>query len=168
MPDLSHQAPPRAGQASSLSSVAAADDRTYSISELSEIFSVTPRAIRFYESKGLLSPARNGMTRIYSKRDRVRLELILRGKRVGLSLSEIKEILDLYDLEDGHRAQLKHAQAKFRERIDILQAQRADIDLAITELERGIATVEQILQTKYEDQGRDEEPAGALAQSAGR
>ena len=80
-------------------------DRTYTISQLAREFEVTPRALRFYEDKGLLTPRREGMNRVYSHRDRGKLQLILRGKRVGLSLIEIKEILDLYKVDQRAQAQ---------------------------------------------------------------
>jgi DNA-binding transcriptional MerR regulator len=80
-------------------------DRTYTISQLAREFEVTPRALRFYEDKGLLTPRREGMNRVYSHRDRARLQLILRGKRVGLSLIEIKEILYLYKVDQRAQAQ---------------------------------------------------------------
>ena len=78
---------------------------TYTITDLAEEFGVTARALRFYEDRGLLSPARDGLNRVYSYRDRGRLQLILRGKRVGFSLAEIREMIDLYDLGDGRRSQ---------------------------------------------------------------
>ncbi len=80
-------------------------DRTYSITELCREFDVTPRTLRFYEQKGLLHPARRGWTRLFSYRDRARLQLILRGKKVGFALEEIKEMLDLYNLRDGQLTQ---------------------------------------------------------------
>jgi len=101
--------------------------KTFSIKELSEEFSVTPRALRFYEDKKLLSPNRVGLTRVYSARDRVRLMLILQGKRVGFTLIEIKEMLDLYDVRDGQRSQFEVSLKKFRERIEKLKQQRDDI-----------------------------------------
>src|SRR6266508_1575137 len=90
-------------------------DRTYSITELCREFKVTPRTLRFYEQKGLLAPARRGWTRLFSYRDRARLQLILRGKKVGFSLEEIKEMLDRYNLKDGQLTQLRVASTKFRE-----------------------------------------------------
>src|SRR5262249_53367270 len=89
-------------------------DRTYSITELCREFDVTPRTLRFYEQKVLLAPARRGWTRLFSYRDRARLQLILRGKKVGFSLEEIKEMLDLYNLKDGQLTQLRVASTKFR------------------------------------------------------
>jgi DNA-binding transcriptional MerR regulator len=87
-------------------------ERTYTISQLAREFEVTPRALRFYEDKGLLTPRRDGMNRVYSHRDRAKLQLILRGKRVGLSLIEIKEILDLYKVDQ--RAQAQTALKKYK------------------------------------------------------
>jgi DNA-binding transcriptional MerR regulator len=110
--------------------------KTYTITELSREFDVTPRTLRFYEDKGLLNPTRNGQNRIYAYRDRVRLKLILQGKRVGFPLAEIKELLDLYDLRDGQVTQLRVALDKFDERIDGLRHQKADIEEAIADLTR--------------------------------
>ena len=118
--------------------------RTYSIGDLAEEFGVTPRTIRFYESENLISPQRHGQTRVYTPRDRARLALILRGKRVGFSLTEIKEMLDLYDL-DGRTTQLAHALKKFDERINALERQRADIEHSLVELREGRAKIEIML-----------------------
>jgi DNA-binding transcriptional MerR regulator len=117
-------------------------ERTYTIRNLCVEFKVTPRALRFYEDKGLLSPQRSGLNRVYGTRDRARLQLILRGKRVGLSLAEIREILDLYDRKDGGARQLTKSLEKWRERIAALEAQKHDIEEAIGELERGCAWAE--------------------------
>ena len=106
----------------------------FSITDLSREFDVTTRTIRFYEDEGLLAPARRGQTRIYGARDRVRLRLILRGKRLGFSLSEIKEIFDLYDREPGEAGQLRHFLAKIEDRRRQLQQQREDIDVTLDEL----------------------------------
>lgn len=110
-------------------------NRTFTIRQLCLEFKCTPRALRFYEDKGLLNPARDGMNRVYSYKDRARLQLILRGKRVGLALAEIGEILDLYEVGDGGAAQNAKSLAKFRERIVALESQRRDIDGAIEELQ---------------------------------
>ncbi len=107
---------------------------TFSITNLAEEFEVTPRTIRFYEDKNLLSPARQGLTRVYSRRDRARLILILRGRRLGFSVSDIKELLDLYDVSDGQEEQLRAMHRKVCERITALKAQRKDIDQIIKEL----------------------------------
>jgi DNA-binding transcriptional MerR regulator len=117
-------------------------DRTWTISELAREFKVTPRALRFYEDKGLLKPRRDGLNRVYGARDRGRLQLIVRGKRVGLPLSEIREILDLYDLGDGQRAQMTAALKKFRGRMVALESQREDIEGAIKSLADGIKFLE--------------------------
>jgi len=137
--------------------------RTYTISEMAEEFGVTPRAIRFYEDEELIKPTRQGQSRIYSARDRVRLALILRGKRVGFSLVEIKEMLDLYDIDDGQATQLAYSVKKFSERISALERQRADIEQALEELRAGRARLEVILAEK--DPHRKvaaEEPHGRL------
>src|ERR1044071_1319714 len=111
-------------------------DKTYSITELCREFDVTPRTLRFYEQKGLLAPARRGWTRLFSYRDRARLQLVLRGKRVGFALEEIKEMLDLYNLRDGQVTQLKVASVKMRERLEALRKQRVELEEAIGDLER--------------------------------
>ena len=111
-----------------------ASAQTYTITELAEEFSVTPRTIRFYEDKALLAPRRNGMARVYTRRDRARLKLILRGKRLGFSLADIKEMIELYDLGDGQVEQMRLTYRKIAERIGTLEAQRADLDAAIAEL----------------------------------
>ena len=124
-------------------------ERAYSIRQLCREFGCTPRALRFSEDKALLAPARKGMTRIYSARDRARLQLILRGKRVGFSLAEIAELLALYDREDGGAAQMAASLGKFRERLVELRRQREDLDKAITELESGCVWLEeQLAQTR--------------------
>jgi DNA-binding transcriptional MerR regulator len=119
--------------------------RTYSISDLAEEFGVTARTIRFYEAEDLIAPQRRGQTRVYSSRDRARLVLILRGKRVGFSLSEIKEMLDLYDMDGGRTVQLSHALKKFDERINALERQRADIEHSLVELRAARAKMEIML-----------------------
>ncbi len=131
-----------------------ADREHYTITQLAEAFGVTPRAMRFYESKGLIHPARKGQARVYGRRDRARLSLILRAKRLGFSLAEIKEMLDLYDLNDGQTAQLRHALSKFQERIAILKSQRQDIDDAIGELEAGCEAFERMLENSAEPDKR--------------
>ncbi len=118
-------------------------ERTHTISQLAREFAVTPRALRFYEDKGLLTPRREGLNRVYSHRDRARLQLILRGKRVGLSLIEIKEILDLYKVDQ--RAQAQTALKRFKARIVALEAQREDIDAAVETLHEGVRELEEFL-----------------------
>lgn len=122
--------------------------RWYTITDLSCEFGITPRAIRFYEDQGLLSPERRGQNRIYSRRDRARLAWVLRGKRVGFSLADIREMIDLYDLDDGRRKQREVTLARCKQRLVDLKAQRMDLDEVISELEDFTATMSALLQDK--------------------
>ena len=112
--------------------------RTYSITQLCREFGATPRALRFYEEQGLLSPGRRDTARVYSYKDRARLKLVLQGRRVGLSIAEIRDILDTYD-EEGPAAQDAEALRIHRKRIAQLEAQRVDVEEAIKALEEAAA-----------------------------
>ena len=114
----------------------------FTISDLSTEFGVSARALRFYEDEGLIAPTRAGLSRIYSKRDRARLAWILRAKNVGFSLSEIRELIDLYDLGDGRAEQRRTTLIRCREKIAELEAQRTDLDSSIHELSDFVATLE--------------------------
>jgi DNA-binding transcriptional MerR regulator len=107
----------------------------FSISELATEFDVTPRAIRFYEDHGLLAPKRAGQRRIYSPRDRTRLKLTLRGKRLGLTLSEIRELIDMYEPGRDERPQLERFLAVLESHRSSLMQQRMDIEAQFTELQ---------------------------------
>ena len=118
------------------------DGRTFSIGQLAEEFGVTHRTIRFYEDEGLIAPARRGTTRIYSHGDRGRLALILRGKRLGFSISEIKEFLDLYTVDANQAEQMRYAHARAQERLLLLDQQMADLEqtrAGLREIEQQIA-----------------------------
>lgn len=125
MPGPRRASPPAAG---------ASRDRTYTISDLAAEFALTPRAIRFYEDEGLLEPRRDGQSRVYGERERTRTKLILRGKRLGLSLVEIREILDLHDRRDGDRRQLERFLEALEARRRALAVQREDIDVLLAEI----------------------------------
>lgn len=118
---------------------------TFSISELAAAFEITPRTLRFYEDHGLIHPERQGQNRIYSARDRSRLAWILRGRRVGFSLAEVAELINLYDLGDGRVEQRRVTLLKCRERQSQLIEQRNDLDAAIAELDGFCQTLEQKL-----------------------
>jgi DNA-binding transcriptional MerR regulator len=121
-----------------------AERRFYSIGEMGDEFGVTARALRFYEDEELISPERRGTARLYTDRDRVRLAWILRGKRVGLSLADIKELLDLYDIGDGRKTQRMKTIERCQGQVDKLKQQRVDIDATIKELEGFIALVKSL------------------------
>lgn len=104
------------------------------IRQMCDDFDVTPRTLRFYESKELLFPARDGQRRLYSRRDRARLKLILRGKRFGFSLEEIRQLLDLYDRDDSRELQLAQTYAVAERHLEEMESQRLALDEAIAEL----------------------------------
>ena len=114
--------------------VAARAMPTYSISDLAQEFALTTRAIRFYEDEGLLAPHRNGQARIYGERERTRIKLILRGKRLGLALSEIRELFDIYATTGNERPQLVTFLQMLADRRAMLHQQREDIDAVLSEI----------------------------------
>ncbi|MFN3721512.1 MAG: MerR family transcriptional regulator [Paracoccaceae bacterium] len=110
-------------------------DDYMTIRQMCETFDVTPRTLRFYEAKELLFPQRDGTRRLFTRRDRARLTLILRGKRFGFSLEDIRQILDLYDRDGSNHAQTLRTYELARQRLAQMQAQRAELDVAIIELQ---------------------------------
>ena len=112
---------------------------TLSIREMCEAYDVTPRTLRFYEAKELLSPIRLGTRRLFTRRDRARLQLIQRGKRFGFSLEEIRQLLDMYDRDGSNEAQLRRTYDIGQERLAHMEAQRAELDVAIAELKDQLA-----------------------------
>jgi DNA-binding transcriptional MerR regulator len=112
-----------------------ARESTYTISELAREFALTTRAIRYYEDEGLIAPARQGRARVYGERERVRLKLVLRGKRLGLALSEIAELLDLYEIARNERAQLAKFLDLLADRRGRLMQQKEDIDAVLAEID---------------------------------
>lgn len=123
-------------------------EQFYTVTELADDLGTTPRAVRFYETKGLIKPRRAGTTRVYTHKDRARLKLILRGKRLGFSLADIKEYLDLYVVDTTQVEQLRLLRAKVRSRITDLEKQREDLEQTLTELGEIDALVEDALGKK--------------------
>lgn len=133
----------------------AQEGRTYSIGDLSREFGVTTRALRFYESHGLLDPRRVGQRRIYSRRDRTRLKLTMRGKRLGMTLAEIRELFDLYDEAHGEQRQMQRYLDILAERRRALEQQRRDVDEALAELAESEQECRRIL-ARQRSAGRDQ------------
>lgn len=129
--------------------------RTYSITELTEAFDVTARTLRYYEEVGLLQPARSGLQRLYSERDRVRMGLILRGRRLGFSLQDIEEMLSLYDVDTTEVAQLRDVIARGNARLKEVEAQIRDLTALRDELVELRANMEQVLAERLQT-GRGE------------
>jgi DNA-binding transcriptional MerR regulator len=123
-------------------------DNNFTITELAREFGLTTRAIRFYEDQGLLCPQRVGRNRVYANRDRVRLKLTLRGKRLGLSLSEIRELLDMYDAAKGDRDQLERFLVVLHKRRRALEQQREDIEAVLGEISTLEKQCRELLQKK--------------------
>jgi DNA-binding transcriptional MerR regulator len=137
----------------------------YSIGDLAQEFRISPRAIRFYEDQGLLAPQRLGGNRVYTHRDHARLVLILRGKRLGFSLSDIKEMLDLYYADPHHQEQLRVSIAKGRRRIAELEGQLVEITQTFQELRQLEATAAAMLREREPERDGG---AGRLGTSEGR
>lgn len=121
---------------------------TWTISELSKEFDITPRTIRFYEDQGILSPARQGRNRVYVARDRTRLKLALRGKRLGLQLAEIRDLIDMYDGPMDTTAQLKHYLSVLKAQRETLEQQKHDIEEILAEILTQQAQCETLLSKK--------------------
>lgn len=124
-------------------------DATMTIREMCDAFDVTPRTLRFYEAKELLSPIRNGQKRLFTKRDRARLKLILRGKRFGFSLEEIRQLLDLYHMGDQQQTQLLRTYEVARERLADLERQRDELNEAIDDLRDQLQWGEKVLASMH-------------------
>lgn len=119
--------------------------KTFSISELSSEFDVTARALRLYEESGLLTPKREGNKRIYFEKDKVRLRLVMRGKRLGYSLSEIKELFEIYDSNSGEEGQLILVLENMKEKKEKLEIQKIDVEIALEEIERFVESAQKTL-----------------------
>jgi DNA-binding transcriptional MerR regulator len=131
---------------------------TFTISELAREFGVTTRTIRFYEDQGLLSPKREGTNRVFSSRDRVRLKLALRGKRLGFSLAGIRELFDLYDVSQGEKKQIEDFLVKLERRRALLEQQREDIEVMLNEISFFANQCRRLLKAKS-DSGTPKEAA---------
>jgi len=118
---------------------------TMTIRQMCDAFDVTPRTLRFYESKELLFPIREGQKRLFTRRDRARLKLILRGKRFGFRLEEIRQLLDLYDAGDQQYSQMKQTLSLARDRLNYMESQREELDQAIDDLREQMNWVRQML-----------------------
>ena len=128
----------------------------FSVNQLAEELGVTPRAIRFYEAKGLIAPQRAGTMRVFTRRDRARLQLVLRGIRLGFSLAEVREYLDLYDADRSQREQVRLLLGKVQDRIARLEGQRRDLEQALRELR----DIERQAEAALEGRDRTRQPAG--------
>ncbi|HBT02809.1 MerR family DNA-binding transcriptional regulator [Salipiger marinus] len=129
-------------------------DTTMTIREMCDLFEVTPRTLRFYEQKELLFPLRDGQKRLFTRRDRARLKLILRGKRFGFSLEDIRQLLELYDTGEGQQVQLARTYDIAQERLAEMQRQRDELSGAIDELKEQLAWAERMLSQSQQTQQR--------------
>jgi DNA-binding transcriptional MerR regulator len=138
-------------------------DKSYTISDLAQEFALTTRAIRFYEDEGLIEPRRRGQARVYGERERTRIKLILRGKRLGLALSEIRELFDLYAATRNERPQLAKFLQILADRRAMLNQQREDIDAVLAE----IAIVERDCRRRLREEGAAPARAAKSASASG-
>lgn len=127
-------------------------EKTWTISELAQEFSITPRTIRFYEDQGIVAPTREGRNRVYHPRDRTRLKLALRGKRLGLQLSEILSLIDMYDGPGDTTAQLRHYMSVLNEHRKALEQQRSDLEQTLSEIEAQQAHCDALLAQRLAEQ----------------
>lgn len=125
--------------------------QTWTISELASEFSITPRTIRFYEDQGIVSPERDGLTRVYHSRDRTRLKLALRGKRLGLQLSEILSLIDMYDGPGDTTAQLRHYMKVLKEHKRVLRQQQKDLEQTLAEIDAQQVRCEALLASRLKE-----------------
>ena len=139
--------------------------KLYTVTELAEQLGTTPRALRFYEDKGLVTPQRAGTTRIYTHRDRGRLALILRGKRLGFSLREIGEWLDIYDTDPAQTKQMQVLVDKVHARITALESQREDLDATLDELKEIEKAARHHLEITTGSSGSEDAPGGSSPQA---
>jgi DNA-binding transcriptional MerR regulator len=154
MPDGSRQ---RDGHRDSAGTAKSGEAPTYTIGELAEEFGLTLRAIRFYEDEGLITPTRAGQARIFTRRDRAKLQLIMRGKRLGFSIAEIRDFLHLYSIGDMQVEQVRYVRRKARERIDALERQLADVQETLVELRQ----IDRAIGEHLVSQGLPADDAGA-------
>ncbi|MCT4557171.1 MAG: MerR family DNA-binding transcriptional regulator [Pelagimonas sp.] len=131
------------------------DDQLMTIREMCDAYQVTPRTLRFYEQKELLFPKREGQKRLFTKRDRARLTLILRGKRFGFSLEDIRQLLDLYHLGDRQKTQLARTYEIAKERLADMKRQRDELDIAIADLEEQMRWGQDMLTSTHDDNATD-------------
>jgi DNA-binding transcriptional MerR regulator len=130
------------------------NDDLMTIREMCDAFEVTPRTLRFYEAKELIFPRRDGLKRLFNRRDRVRLKLILRGKRFGFSLEDIRKLLDMYDMDRSERTQFLHTYALAQDRLAQMEQQRAELTEAIAELKTELSNAAGTYETYAQDSAR--------------
>ncbi len=127
---------------------------TWTISELAQEFSLTPRTLRFYEDQGIVSPGREGRNRVYRARDRTRLKLAVRGKRLGLQLTEILSLIDMYDGPGDTTVQLRHYMSVLEQHRDMLEQQRRDLEQTLDEIALQQENCEKLLEERMANEGK--------------